>query len=111
MKNLNEATIEEFRLIYNFTIDQMIDILKISESSYERIKGEAVVCYSYLPEIKDIFIGEVEKELKEACKRYGVHLCAEKENIIENTLKCSDERTTHSMYILFRSFIEKSISY
>ncbi|PEA91965.1 hypothetical protein [Bacillus thuringiensis] len=111
MKKPNQLNVEEFRVIHNFTIDQMIDILKISESSYEGIKDKPVVCYSYRPEIKDIFIEEVEKEIKEACERYGVHLCTEKENIIENTLKCSDERITHSMYILFRSFIEKSISY
>ncbi|MGX5629051.1 hypothetical protein [Bacillus thuringiensis] len=95
MKNLNEATIEEFRLIYNFTIDQMLDMLKISESSYEGIKDEPVVCYSYRPEIKEIFIARVEKDLKVR----WIKLTKKAEGLDEDSLEC--------LYNLVESFVNK----
>ncbi|MEN3130345.1 hypothetical protein [Bacillus albus] len=92
MTKLNEVTIEEFRMVYNFTIDQMIDILKIPESSYERIKDKPVVCYSFLPEIKEIFIEELEKEIKEACERYRIEFATEKIDVLSEVMQMNKEQ-------------------
>ncbi|PEA90746.1 hypothetical protein [Bacillus thuringiensis] len=92
MKQLNQLNVEEFRVIHNFTINQMIDILKIPEANYEGSKDEPVVCYSYRPEIKEIFIANAKKEIKEVCERYRIEFAAEKADILSEVMQMNKEQ-------------------
>ncbi|EOQ18620.1 hypothetical protein [Bacillus cereus] len=90
MKPLHQLNIEEFRVRYDLTKEQVSEMLQLPVSKYESVTHKMLVHYSYHPEIKEFFMDDVEKDFKELCERHERHLCTVRKEIIENTLKCRE---------------------
>jgi len=90
VKQLDQLTVEEFRMFRNFTIDKMIDVLQLSVGKYESIKDKKVTYYAHCQEINNFLIEEVGKEIKEVFEKYKIEFADKKSKIVRIVIEMDD---------------------